>query len=91
MKTEIIKGTGIQGINVSFTLQEMIVMKDFAIVMKDFATRMQDVIDHPGPDLELIIYQGINFFEKLLGETNISGLSDAHVSLFGERRAENEL
>ena len=50
MKKETLKGTGIQGVQVSFSLQELIVMADFQHMLKESLTEKdlrhnQDLIE----------------------------------------------
>ena len=85
MKKEIVTGTGIQGINVSFSIQECVVMKGFQQMLKESLTEKdlrhnQDLIE-----------SAINFFDKILEGSEISGLFEAHQGLFGKNVAENEL
>ena len=84
MKKETLKGTGIQGVQVSFSLQELIVMADFQSMLKVSLTG-DDV--HSKNEL---IDKSINFFDKILEGVNINGLFEAHEGLFGEKK-EKEL
>lgn len=89
MKKEIVTGTGIQGINVSFSIQEMITMNDFLSNMKkcirqDNPKKLNDLFQ-----TALVLHQGIHFFEKLLKDSDIPGLYETHVDLFGESKLSN--
>lgn len=84
MKKQTLKGTGIQGVQVSFSLQELIVLADFQSMLKVSLT-----IDDVHSKNELID-KSINFFDKILEEVTVTGLFEAHEGLFCKKE-ENEL